>query len=299
MSTIIDTRRDVALVLSSGGARGLAHIGVIEELERRGYHIHSVSGTSVGALIGGIYASGHLKEFKEWICTLDKMDVFQLIDLTISTQGFIKGERVFTELKNIIGDPNIEDLKINFSAIAADITNKKEVIFRTGSLIHAMRSSAAMPTIFKPVMYNNSLLVDGAIINPLPIDAVDRVAGDCLVAVNLNANTPYEKPSLVSKQIKKRRYLDKENLKFLRDRESVFTLKKYDTNKIGYYNIIVRSLNMLEDKLSDITIEKYQPDILVNISRNAAETFDFHRSNELIEAGKIAFNHAFLSTTCE
>ena len=293
MNIMNDKNRDISLVLSSGGARGMAHIGVIEELEKLGYHIRSVSGTSVGALIGGLYASGHLQEFKEWVANLDKMDVFHLIDLTISTQGFIKGEKVFTELNHIIGNCNIEDLNINFSAIAADITNKKEVVFRSGGLLNAIRASAAMPTILKPVIYKDCLLVDGAIVNPLPIDAVSRTENDILVAVNLNANIPYEKPVVKIPPPKTRRYLDKEKLKFLRDRESVFSLRKYNTNKIGYYNIIVRSLNMLEDKLTDITIEQYKPDILVNISRNAAETFDFHRSSEIIEAGRMAFRSAY------
>jgi len=293
MNIMNDATRDVALVLSSGGARGLAHIGVIEELEQQGFNICSVSGTSIGALIGGIYASGHLQEFKEWISKLDKMDVYHLIDLTISTQGFIKGEKVFTHLNKMIGDCNIEDLKIHYCAIAADITNKKEVVFSSGSLLNAMRASAAMPTIFKPLISNDRLLVNGAMINPLPVDAVRRTGHDILVAVNLNANIPYIKPVVKRKSETKRRYLDKEKIKFLRERESVFSLKKYNTNKIGYYNIIIRSLNMLEDKLTDITIEKYRPDILVNISRNAAETFDFHRSAEIIEAGKTAFRNAY------
>lgn len=124
------------------------------------------------------------------------MDVYHLIDLTISTQGFIKGEKVFTELNHIIGNCNIEDLNINFSAIAADITNKKEVVSRSGSLLNAIRASAAMPTILKPVIYKNCLLVYGAIVNPLPIDAVSRTENDILIAVNLNANIPYEKPEV-------------------------------------------------------------------------------------------------------
>lgn len=287
---ILQGTKEVSLVLSSGGARGLAHIGVIEELERNGYRIREIAGTSIGAVIGGVYASGRLPEFREWICGLDIMDVYRLIDLTISTQGFIKGEKVFSKINEIIGDVRIEDLRVKFSAIAADIINKKEVVFRSGNLLHAIRASAAMPTILKPVFSDDAMLVDGAIINPLPIDALQEPEGSIIVAVNLNANIPYHKPQ-VKKRVttKHQNKKNKELLQFIRERESVFSLKKNNSQKLGYYNIIIRSLNMLEDKLTEITIERYQPDILVNISRNAAETFDFHRSEEIIEAGRAAF----------
>ena len=154
-----NTKKKVSLVLSGGGARGIAHIGVIEELEKQGYEIVSISGTSMGSLVGAIYSLGKMEEFKNWIYTMDKLDIFKYIDFTFSTQGLVKGDRVFNKMKEFIPDRNIEDLKINYSATATDITNKKEVVFTKGSIYEAVRASVAIPTVFTPVKIENSLLI--------------------------------------------------------------------------------------------------------------------------------------------
>ena len=117
------------MVLSGGGARGIAHIGVIEELEKQGYEIVSIAGTSMGAMVGGVYALGKMAEFKKWMCSLDKIKVFNLVDFSFSNQGLVKGDRVFNAMKEFIEDKNIEDLKIRFVAVAVDLLNKKEVVF--------------------------------------------------------------------------------------------------------------------------------------------------------------------------
>ena len=150
-------KQKVALVLSGGGARGIAHIGVIEALEEQEFEISSVAGTSMGALIGGIYALGKLEVYKDWLCTLDKMKVFALIDFTLSGQGFIKGDKVFHKMRELIADANIEDLKIPYTAVAADILNKKEVVFTKGSVLDAIRASIAIPTVFTPVKLENGI----------------------------------------------------------------------------------------------------------------------------------------------
>ncbi len=151
------------MVLSGGGARGIAHIGVVEELEKRGFEIRSIAGTSMGALVGGIYAVGKLQEFKNWLYTLDKLDVFKLIDFTLSSQGLIKGDRVFKKMKEFIPDKNIEDLKIHYAATATDIINNKEVVFNQGSIYDAIRASVAIPTVITPVKQDDTLLVDGGV----------------------------------------------------------------------------------------------------------------------------------------
>ncbi|RLD54901.1 MAG: hypothetical protein DRJ01_17410, partial [Bacteroidetes bacterium] len=143
--------KNVALVLSGGGARGIAHIGVIEELEKQGFEIKSISGTSMGALVGGVYAVGKMQEYKNWIYTLDKFDVFKLVDFNVGIQGLIKGDRVFNKMKEFISDRNIEDLEIFYTAVAADIINNKEVVFTEGSVYNAVRASVAIPTVFTPV----------------------------------------------------------------------------------------------------------------------------------------------------
>jgi NTE family protein len=179
--------KDIALVLSSGGARGIAHIGVIEELLDRGYNITSISGTSMGAVVGGIYASGKFKEFKEWMCQLDKKEVFRLVDFSVSRSGIVKGDKVIEHMKKFIPDKNIEELEIPFCAIAVDIHKGEEVVFTKGSMFDAIRASISIPAVFKPAKINGVYYVDGGILNPLPLNRVDRKENDILVAVMVNA----------------------------------------------------------------------------------------------------------------
>jgi len=176
----------VALVLGSGGARGYAHIGVIEEIERRGYDIACIAGCSMGAVIGGIYAAGKLEEYRNWIESLDYLDVLRLVDVSFRL-GAIRGDKVFGQIRKIVGEINIEQLRIPYTAVAADLTNQQEIWFQEGCLHQAMRASAAIPSLFTPVMQGNRMLVDGGILNPLPIVPVVSSHCDLIIAVNLNA----------------------------------------------------------------------------------------------------------------
>ena len=180
-------RRRVALVLAGGGARGVAHIGAIEELERRGYEIGAVAGTSMGALVGGMYASGHLEEFKEWMCALDRYRVFSLVDFTFSTEGLVKGSRVIEAMKELIPDMRIEQMRIPFTAVSADLLSGSEVVIERGGLYDAIRASIAIPSVFRPVHRDGMVLTDGGIVNPLPLNRVRRCAGDLLVGVDVCA----------------------------------------------------------------------------------------------------------------
>lgn len=176
----------VALVLGSGGARGYAHIGVIEEIERRGYEIACIAGCSMGAVVGGIYAAGKLEQYKRWIESLDYLDVLRLVDVSFSL-GAIRGDKVFGQIRKIVGDINIEQLRIPYTAVAADLTSQQEIWFQEGCLHQAMRASAAIPSLFTPVVQGNRMLVDGGILNPLPIVPVVSSHCDLIIAVNLNA----------------------------------------------------------------------------------------------------------------
>jgi NTE family protein len=176
----------VALVLGSGGARGYAHIGVIEELEARGYQIACIAGCSMGAVIGGIYAAGKLKEYRDWTQSLDYLDVLRLLDVSFRL-GAIRGEKVFGKIREIVGEVNIEDLSIPFTAVATDLTNQQEIWFQEGCLHQAMRASAAIPSLFTPVVQGKRMLVDGGLINPLPIVPVVSSHCDLIIAVNLNS----------------------------------------------------------------------------------------------------------------
>ncbi|NWC09813.1 patatin-like phospholipase family protein [Pseudomonas agarici] len=179
-------KKRVALVLGSGGARGYTHIGVIEEIERRGYEITCIAGCSMGAVVGGIYAAGKLEEYRKWIESLDYLDVLRLVDVSFRL-GAIRGEKVFGQIRKIVGEINIEDLRIPYTAVATDLTNQQEIWFQEGCLHQAMRASAAIPSLFTPVMQGNRMLVDGGILNPLPIVPVVSSHCDLIIAVNLNS----------------------------------------------------------------------------------------------------------------
>jgi NTE family protein len=174
--------RNVALVLSSGGARGIAHIGVIKELIKSGFTITSVAGTSMGSVIGGLLAQGTLDQYSEWLLAFTKMDMIKFLDLTTGSGGLIKGEKIMKVLSDFIGDVNIEDLSIPFACVAADLASQKEIVFSKGSLIQAVRASSSIPTVFLPVAHEGMLLVDGGVLNPLPLDIIHRNDGDIPVS---------------------------------------------------------------------------------------------------------------------
>jgi NTE family protein len=185
----------IALVLGSGGARGYAHIGVIEELEARGYDIACIAGCSMGAVVGGIYAAGKLNEYRDWTQSLDYLDVLRLLDVSFRL-GAIRGEKVFGKIREIVGEINIEELPIPFTAVATDLTNQQEIWFQEGCLHQAMRASAAIPSLFTPVVQGKRMLVDGSLLNPLPIIPVVSSHCDLIIAVNLNSTNQlhYELP---------------------------------------------------------------------------------------------------------
>lgn len=280
-------KQAISLVLSSGGARGIAHIGVIEELEREGFEIKSIAGTSMGALVGGIYATGKLNEFKEWMYTLNKIDVFKLIDFTFSSQGLIKGDRVFTKMRTFIPEKNIEEMKIFFVAIATDIINEKEVVFTSGSSYDAIRASIALPTVFTPVKYNNTLLVDGGVLNPIPINHVKRTKGDILIVANVNAHIPIdESVKLLTKQKKEQKIYMEKIQEFKKKIDGLIS----DKNKLnlGYFNLMTSTTSAMLHQISSMILEKYNPDILINISKDACSVFDFYKAKQLVENGRIA-----------
>lgn len=279
-----DKTKNIALVLSGGGARGLAHIGVIEILLEKGYTISSVSGTSIGAVIGGIYASGKLQDFRDWITHLNKLDVFKLMDFVFSKNGFIKGEKIFNELNKIIGEENIEDLSIPFSTVAVDISKHREVVFKSGKLKDAIRASIAVPTVLTPFILNNSELVDGGVLNPLPLDLVHRKKNDILVASDLMADIPYSDINkIIISQEQQSNY--QQALKSINDNWSKF-FKSDKQKKSGFFNVINNSISAMEIKLTELAIEKHQPDILIRISKDCCDMFEFYRADELIEYGR-------------
>ena len=177
----------VSLVLGSGGARGYAHIGVIEELVAQGFDIRSIAGSSMGALVGGVYAAGQLDAFRDWVKPLQRFDVLRLLDWTVSGGGLIKGDRIIEKLRGLIGEVNIEDLPISYTAVAVDLLAQREVWFSRGPLFDAIRASIAIPTVLRPHYYEGRRLVDGGLLNPVPITPTLRDLTDCTIAVDINA----------------------------------------------------------------------------------------------------------------
>ncbi len=281
-----ENRQKVALVLSGGGARGIAHIGVIEELERRGYEITSIAGTSMGSLIGGVYAAGKMKELKEWIFTLDKGKIFRMVDFTLSTQGLIKGDRVLKKMKDYIPDTNIEDLAIPFAAVAVDLISKKEIVFREGSLYHAIRASISIPSVFTPVREDHRLLVDGGVLNNIPLEYVERIKGDLMIAVNVNADVPVRKTEVLNKEGK-----EKHSAYQKKTREFYNHLLKSNPGNgeenLGYFSLLTRTLDLMTARMADTVLQKHAPDILMNISRDSCTMYDFYKAEQMVENGRL------------
>ncbi len=179
-------RQTVALTLGSGGARGYAHIGAIEVLVERGYDIIAVSGCSMGALVGGMYAAGKMQAYKDWVTGLGQFDVLKLLDVTFNSVGAIRGEKIFSVVREMLGDTRIENLPIAFTAVATDLLAHKEIWFQEGPLDQAIRASVAIPSVVTPLVLNGRVLVDGALLNPLPIIPTISSHADLIVAVNLS-----------------------------------------------------------------------------------------------------------------
>ncbi len=267
-------------MLGSGGARGYAHIGVIEVLEQKGYEIASISGASMGALIGGLYACGKLDEYREWVLGLDTLDVAYLLDISFSRGGIIEGEKVFDRLAKMIGDVNIEDLPIKYTAVATDIVRKKEVWFQQGNLLEAIRASIAIPSVFTPVTIGNLVLVDGGALNPLPVAPTQSDLTDMIVGVNLYAETPKPKVKTQKEEDARRRSIESAVKELF--------VKAKEERKFTMFDVLDKTFDTMQDALTRYRIAGYPPDVMVNISMHVCSTFDFHKAAEVIEAGRMA-----------
>lgn len=284
-------KKKVALVLASGGSRGLAHIGAIDVLQENGYEITSVSGCSMGALVGGLFAAGGLDIFREWMKRVDRMKVLSMMDLTIGSGGFVKGDKIIEELRSIIPDKNIEELEIPFTAVATDIRHRREVVFDKGSLYEAIRSSISMPSVFTPHRIGDMLLVDGGVVNPIPLDRVKRTEGDILVAVDLNA--PYEMKKEHESAIGHMRKKLADIIDNITDKKKVEEIETASQNKgyeddedMGFVALLNESSALMLQCNSERSIALYPPDILIRIAKNAYGTMEFYKFDEIVQLGR-------------
>ncbi len=276
----------ISLVLGSGGARGLAHIGVIDVLEEQGFRIGSIAGTSMGALIGGIYARGQLDVYRHWVTALDRMDVVRLLDPSWGRNALFKGERIIGVLKELIGDCNIEDLPIAFTAVAADVDTEKEVWLNRGSLFDAIRASIAIPTVFTPSQHRGQRLVDGGLVNPIPIAPTLNDRTDLTIAVNLSG-----KPDRSLAETKESAEQPPSNSYRARIAEFIESLQRRtgvgeEKRDLDLFDLISRSIDTMQNTIARFKLAAYSPDVVIDIPRNACAFYEFHRARELIDIGR-------------
>ncbi|MBO6189521.1 MAG: patatin-like phospholipase family protein [Alloprevotella sp.] len=277
--------RDVALVLSSGGARGYAHIGAIEELEARGYRITSVAGTSMGALIGGVYAAGGMEQVKQWMLETDRARLLRMTDFSLSVSHIVKGERIINALLELLPDQRIESMPIPFCAIATDLQHGREVVFDRGSLYAAIRASIAIPTYFSPLRTRTMLLVDGGITNPLPLNRVSRKQGDLLVAVNVSAPPDEE----LDRRRQRVRELRRKALPSLLRR----VLPDDEYTPANYYTILSQTIQTQIQRHTILSLRLTPPDVLCTIPANRFVGWDaYEQAKRIIRVGRLTMRRA-------
>ncbi len=276
-------RPTVSLALGSGGARGLAHIGVLQWLDEHGADIRVIAGASIGALIGGFYAAGTLDDYTRWVRALRQRDVLRLIDFAFSRGGLIGGDRVMETLESLLGDANIEDLPIRYTAVATDLENQKEVWLQRGSLFRAIRASISVPAFFAPVTVDGRLLVDGGLLNPIPIAPTLSARSDMTIAVNLSGEPRELRPAPAAPAAPRGNGYHERITAFLDELLERFTEK--DEESINMYNVIIRSFDAMQVTIARFKQAAYTPDHVIDIPSNAARLLEFYRADEMIDLG--------------
>lgn len=283
--------RTVSLVLGSGGARGLAHIGAIRALEETGFAIESIAGSSMGAVVGAMRAAGKLEDYAQWVSQLEQSDIFRLVDWTLSGAGLIRGDKIIKRLRDLAGDARIEDLSIKFTAVAVDIEQGREIWLSEGSLFDAIRGSIAIPGLFTPHRYHGRLLVDGGILNPVPVAPTLRSLTDLTIVINVNGPIPAKGHRQEPGDSAKENSDEPEDAGFTERIRNFFNgLIERDTPKVeesqpGLAAMLIKSLETMQSVISRQHLAVYQPDLVVEIPKDACMIHEFHRAEELIDLG--------------
>lgn len=277
--------KDISLVLGSGGARGLAHIGVIHWLNENGFNIKSISGCSMGALIGGIYGANKLDVFEQWVRAINKVEIVKLLDLSWSKSGLVKGDKIINTLTELVGDQLIEDLPITFTAVAADIKSEKEVWINSGQLFDAIRASISLPLFFTPFKRNGIDLIDGGVLNPVPIAPTFSDSTDLTIAVNLGGMVEIVnnlQDVIVSENDTETPFNQKINEYVERFSESFSSDIKQEW---GAYDIANQAFDAMQSTIARQKLAAYPADFNIEIARNACGTLEFDRAAEMIDLG--------------
>ncbi|MDA0154753.1 patatin-like phospholipase family protein [Vibrio sp. Makdt] len=276
--------KTISLVLGSGGARGLVHVGVIRWLIEHGYQIKSISGCSIGALIGGVYAAGKLDEFEEWITSIDQSDMTMLLDFSWQSSGMFKGDKIIDSLRQLIGEIAIEELPIPYTAVAANVAEEKEVWLKSGSLFDAIRASISLPLFFTPHVINGEELIDGGVLNPVPIAPTFGDNTDVTLAVNLGGE-----PEILKQEVTPLPLPTKESN--LHDKVAHFidnlgnNVKSKMSFNFAAYDIANQAFDAMQSTIARQKLAAYPADITLEVPRNACGTLEFERSKEMIDRG--------------
>ena len=272
----------VHLVLGCGGARGIAHIGVAEVLLEQGFSIVSVAGCSMGAVVGAFLAAGQLAAYADWMKALSVGKVFDLMDFTLDRSGFLKGEKLFSALEPMLGKRNIEELSIPFTSVATDLLSASQVIYREGDLTKALRASIAIPGIFTPVAEEGRVLVDGGVLNPVPLDCVQAEQGDWVIAVNVNGRSPHMHENNHDED----RSLSAQLLRRLQSLSRANAGKGIEEKSLSLSELLLTSFRLTQSQVAEMQCRLSPPDLLIEMPVSICSTFDFHRGEELIALGR-------------
>lgn len=306
----------MSLALGSGGARGYAGIGVIQVLEEHGCEVVAVSGTSMGALVGGLYAAGRLPEYAEWVSALSQRDVLRLLDPSLHARGLIRGEKVMGRVRELLGGVRIEDLPIPYTAVATDLLTGREVWFQRGLVEVAMRASVALPSFITPVMLDGRLLADGGMVNPIPIAPLAAIQADAVVAVSLLGDEHPEPVGVVPDPVEPAepdvpgtrsrlrrgaaRALDQEAMRrvtsWLGNRRNGHPVEMQVDDAgpvfgelpddLGMLDVVQLSLDAVQSVVARYRLASYPPDVLITVPKRACRTLEFHRGAEMIALGR-------------
>ena len=314
----------MALALGSGGARGYAHIGVIEALRARGYDIVGITGSSMGAMIGGLHAAGRLDEFADWAKSLTQRTILRLLDPSISAAGVLRAEKILDAVRDILGPVTIEQLPIHYTAVATDLLAGKSVWFQRGPLDAAIRASIAIPGMIAPHAVGGRLLADGGILDPLPMAPLAAVNADLTIAVGVSGsevigkrepepgatvewlNRMVRSTSALLDTTAVRSLLDRPTARAVLSRFGADTWSEesdvepaegdrddtLEVPKLGSFEVMYRAFDIAQSALTRHTLSAYPPDLLIDVPRSTCRSLDFHRAVEVIGIGRALANQA-------
>ncbi|MEL7311244.1 MAG: patatin-like phospholipase family protein [Pseudomonadota bacterium] len=286
-------KQTIALALGSGGARGLAHIGVLRRLEEAGYEIGYIAGTSIGALVGGVYAADKLDDYERWARELTRRDMLRLLDFSFTRGSIFKGDRVIDAICDLIGDPDIEQLQIGYTAVATDLREQSEVWITSGSLFNAIRASTAIPALMSPLSLGDQLLADGGLVNPIPIAPTMNLSGAMTVAVDLNGpreglsdiETASEEPESEQSSTTKSPYRKAISEFVDRMTPSRDTSEKDSKSYPGFASTVTQTIEIMQNGIARLKMAAYKPDLVVQIPRDVCQFWEFDKAADIIEFG--------------